>query len=149
MKSPVYGLALSIVKNREDAADVTQAVFLKIWRSASQYHDGTDAKAWVFKIARNSAYEQLRNRKSPLIADFFNETDLSDMGNEFEKTTERLLLDSLLKVLTQSERQIIILYTLWGYSHKEISKIMKRPYATVRWKFSNALNKLSKIVDVG
>ena len=54
------------------------------------------------------------------------------------------MLMNLLKHLKESEREIVMLHA-HGYSHEEIAKITGRPGATVRWKYSNAIKKLSEI----
>ena len=63
LKAPVYGLALSILRVRDDAEDVMQNTFLRVWDCAGQYRPGTDARAWVLKITRNLALMLLRTRR--------------------------------------------------------------------------------------
>jgi RNA polymerase sigma-70 factor (ECF subfamily) len=145
LKSLVYGLALAILKNHDDASDVMQNVFIKVWQTASQYRQGTDAKAWIFKITRNLALYQLRGQKHTTGIDEYAGEIFTD--DKVSPTLDKLMLQGLLSNLDKNERQIIILYSIWGYSHKEIAKIMGKPYATIRWRFSNSINKLSKLVE--
>jgi RNA polymerase sigma-70 factor (ECF subfamily) len=53
MNKAVYGLAYALTKSSHDAEDVMQNTFIKVWEKAYLYHNGTNAKAWTMKIARN------------------------------------------------------------------------------------------------
>lgn len=145
LKTPVYGVALAILRQRSDAEDVMQSTFLRVWEHAAQYRPGTDAQAWVLTIARNLALAMVRTRKRtvPLAESL----ELPAPQDDISHMIDRLLLVGLLSRLDTAEREIIILYAACGYSHKEIACMLGRSYATVRWKFSNAIKKLSRIVE--
>ncbi len=144
MSAAVYGFALSIVQERTDAEDVMQTVFLGIWDHAGQYRPGTDPKAWILKITRNQALMLLRRRKRTVVLEEYPE---EAGGDEAASATDRLLLQTLLSRLDEMERQIVMLFAVEGYSHKEIASILGKPYATVRWKYSNAMKKLAKRLE--
>lgn len=145
LKSPVYGLALAMLKNRPDAEDVMQNVFLRVWDVAPQYRPGTDAGAWVMKITRNLSTDRLQVRKNT--TDIMELSDVLSDGGEVASSPERMLLRELLEKLSDAERQIVVLYAVGGYSHKEIAGIVGRPYATVRWKYRNAMKKLQRMLE--
>lgn len=144
-KSPVYGLALAILKNRPDAEDVMQNVFLKVWDGALKYRPGTDAGAWVMKITRNLSMDRLRARKN--MTDIMELEDVLDGGEDLAPSLDRILLRELLLKLNCSDRQIVMLHAVGGYSHKEIAGIVGRPYATVRWRYGNAMKKLQGFLE--
>jgi RNA polymerase sigma-70 factor (ECF subfamily) len=145
LKNQVYGLALAILKNRDDASDVMQNVFIQVWEAAPQYRPGTDARAWVMKITRNLALYHLRKNKHNIVFEEYQVTNPSE--HKVSEALDKLVLRELLNMLDKDERQIVMLYSLCGYTQKEISNIMGKPYATIRWKFSNAMKKLSNIVE--
>ena len=138
-RGPVYGLALSILKNRSDAEDVMQNAFLQVWNKAETYRSGTDAGAWILKITRNLSMDCLRKRKA--MTDITELTDSVPGADEPSLDGDRLLLDHLLKTLECDERQMVMLHA-WGYTHKEIARILGRPAATIRWQYSRAIKKL-------
>ena len=144
-KSQVYGLALAILKNHTDAEDVMQNVFVRVWDRANQYRSGTDPGAWIMKIARNLSMDRLRTRKGT--ADIMTLEDIPDGGDDFAPSLDRILLRELLAELNSGERQIVMLHAVGGYSHKEIAEIVGRPYATVRWKYGNAMKKLKLFLE--
>ncbi len=137
MSKAIYGLAYVITKSPYDAEDIMQSTFIKIWDKAYQYHPGTNAKAWTMKIVRNLALTKLKDNKR--FVELNAEIPSEDV---FMRTIHLQELNVLLATLKKEEREIVILYSV-GFSHKEIADIIKRPYATVRWKYRNAINKLS------
>lgn len=143
MNKAIYGLAYVITRSPYDAEDVMQSTFIKIWDKAYLYHHSTNAKAWAMKIARNLALTKLKERKR------FVELD-TELPSEdvFKRTIHLQELNMLLSTLKKDEREIVILYSM-GFSQKEIASIVKKPYATVRWKYSNAINKMSVVESEG
>ena len=140
MKSKVYGFALAILRNRSDAEDILQNTFLHIWDGAGGFRNGTDAEAWVMTITRNLAMDRFRQQKN--MTDIMDAVDTLEGEDEFSPRLDRMLLNQLLSELDCSERQIVMLHAVGGYSHREIAHIVGRPCATVRWKYSNAMKKL-------
>ncbi len=139
MNKVIYGLAYVITKSPYDAEDIMQSTFIKIWDKAYQYHHSTNAKAWTMKIARNLALTKLKDSKR--FVELIVEIPSEDV---FMRTIHLQELNILLSTLKKDEREIVILYSM-GFSHKEIADIVKKPYATVRWKYSNAINKLAAL----
>jgi RNA polymerase sigma-70 factor, ECF subfamily len=133
----VYGLAYVLTKSSHDSEDIMQNTFIKVWEKAGTYHPGSNAKAWTMRIARNLALTKYRENKRFVELDF--EIPSEDV---LDKTINSQELDHLLTTLKKEEREIVVLYAI-GFSHKEISVIMKKPYATIRWKYRYAINKLS------
>lgn len=141
----VYGLALAILKNRSDAEDVMQSAFVRVWDRAVTYREGDDAGAWIMTVTRNLALDRLRRRK--------NMTNIMDMAetlsgdDELSPELDRMLLGHLLTSLDCTERQIVMLHAVGGYTHREIARIVGRPCATVRWKYGNAVRKLQAFLE--
>lgn len=142
MNKAIYGLAYAITRSPYEAEDVMQSTFIRIWDKAYQYHHSTNAKAWAMKIARNLALTKLKESKR------FVELD-AELPSEdtFMRSIHLQELNMLLSALKKDEREIVILYSV-GFSHKEIAEIIKIPCATVRGKYSRAINKMS-IVERG
>ena len=145
LKAPVYGLALSILRVRDDAEDVMQNTFLRVWDCAGQYRPGTDARAWVLKITRNLALMLLRTRRrSAELGDWAESLTDSDKA---APVLDRLVLEALLRYLDETEREGGMLFAGGGYYHKEIAAVLEKTYATGRWKYSNAMKKLKRHLE--
>lgn len=137
--SAIYGFILSILKNRHDAEDVMQDTYLNISMGAVAYKAQGKPMAWILTIARNLARMKLREQKhaSP--------TDLSEL--EFavppdSSSEDRAVLEAVLKLLTNEERQIVMLHAVAGLKHRETADLLELPLATVLSKYRRALKKL-------
>lgn len=132
----VYGLAYAVTKSPQDAEDIMQNTFIRVWDKAELYRQGTNAKAWTMKIAQN--FSLTRYRENRRFAELDYELPSEDV---FAQTINSQMLNTILAPLKKDEREIVVLYAM-GFSHKEIAQILKKPYATVRWKYRYVLNKL-------
>lgn len=141
----VYGFALSILKNTQDAEDVLQDAYLQVWNGAAGYRSQGKPMAWVFTITRHLALMKLRDRdKVVTLAPEDWQTEFShcpDLSQE-----DRLTLESLLTALGPQERQIVVLHALTGLKHREIAGLLELPLPTVLSKYSRALKKLRAVL---
>ncbi len=134
----VYGFALSILKNRQDAEDVLHDCFLSIYSAADRYRSCGKPMAWIITIAKNLCLAKLRDRQRCGAASL-EEYDLSTAAANPE---DRLTLEACMKLLTDQERQIVMLHAVSGMKHREIAQILSVPLATVLSKYSRAIKKL-------
>lgn len=137
----VYGFALSILKNKHDAQDVSHDAYLQIWAAAGNYTAAGKPLAWIFTITRNLARMRLRERTRTTVI------SPEDWGNLFDGAPsadqeDRLILESLLGTLADEERQIVILHAMTGLKHREIAELLGLGLPTVLSKYSRALKKL-------
>lgn len=135
--SAVYAYALSILKNRTDAEDVLHDTFVTIWNSAGEYRSLDKPMAWIITITRNHCYKMQRyqRRYLPLEA----EDCLSGLAMDPE---DKLMLVQCMKVLTDEERQIVILHAVAGFRHREIAEMLKLNTSTVLSKYHRAIQKM-------
>ncbi|MBR5497118.1 MAG: RNA polymerase sigma factor [Clostridia bacterium] len=136
----VYGFALSILKNSCDAEDVLQETFIRVFTYASSYTAKGKPMAWILRITRNLAVAKLREKsKNAEYDDGQSEKiDFSTVTN-IEK---RLLLEKIFEILTDDEKQIVVLHCVSGLKYREISDILSCPLNTVISKYHRAIKKL-------
>lgn len=137
----VFLLAFSILGQKEAAEDVTQEVFIKIWKNAGAFRSGNNPKAWIMRITRNAAIDTLRKNSREFSTDISALRDPEDTDPTME-TDEKLELQRALSRLDDRERQIIVMRTLGGLTYGTIGRIMSIPLPTVAWKYRNGLKKL-------
>lgn len=139
----VYGFALSLVRNPQDAEDVLQETFVRIHTHAKAYRPQGKPLAWIFTIARHLAMDKRRqqSRMQSLSAP----DDVVDLS-AIDRAEHRILLDSLLNHLSAEDRQILILHAVVGMKHREIATVMGWPLNTVLSRYRRALNRLKSIV---
>lgn len=147
-KAPVYGFALSIVKNAHDAEDVLQECYVKIWNAAGGYVSQGKPMAWILTIARNIATSLLRERsKSSELPDDDWHENLAYSPSV--STDERLVLEGAMELLGDDERQVVMLHAVSGLKHIEIAGLMSLPLSTVLSKYNRAKKKLRKTLMEG
>lgn len=136
MAKMIMATALAITDSREDAEDVLQDTMIVVARFAGNYQKGTNAKAWILAIARNKALDLVRERNRNLPLD-----EAGDMP-EAEKGFEGLEVMDMLKILDETERQLILFRLYTGLSYKEISIIMEISVAAAQKRYQRAIAKL-------
>ncbi len=140
----LYNYALRMTGNSDDAHDLVQETYLKAFRFWDKYEKGTNIRAWLFRIMKNSYINRYRKEsKKPEtidyedIANFYNtirhqSTDQNDLQ---EKIFGGLLEDDVaraLESLPEDFRTVVILSDIEGLSYDEISEFVDCPIGTVR-----------------
>lgn len=144
-KVSVYGFALSILKNKHDAEDILQEVYIKIYENASTYQKSGKPLAWILTITKNLSLMRLRKEKNNSNIDELKEIiSCSKYQNDAET---KLLLSTVFNYISEEERQILILHAVSGFKHKEISKILDIPTSTVLSKYNRAIKKIKKAMN--
>lgn len=140
-RGAVYALTLSYTKNAQDAEDLTQDTFVRVWDSAAQYRGRGSAMGWLLAIARNLALMKLREheRRGSLDEDGWNALPAHISGLAPE---DRLLLQTALAALDDQERRVVLLHAVAGLKHREAAALLDLPLATVLSKYHRALKKL-------
>lgn len=136
----VYALALSILRDPDEAQDVTQEVYLKVRAAAHLYVPRGKPLAWLFTITKNLCRDTQR---------FRNKADQPPDGMEDDARfsyvsdpTDRLVLETALKTLGEEERQVVLLHAVSGMRHREIARDLGQPLSTVLSRYHRALKKL-------
>lgn len=139
-RAGVYGFALSMMKNPQDAEDVAQETYLRAWQGAGQYRSGGKPMAWLLTIARNLALDRLRERGRTASLDGMEGQE--PVWQPAVTPEDRLALDALLGALGDEERQVVTLHAVAGLKHRETAVVLGLPLATVLSKYHRALQKL-------
>lgn len=143
----LYSFVLSLTKNHHDALDIMQDTYLKIRASAHLYKPMGKPLAWIFTIARNLTMSHFRD--SSRFADDENDMEDDLQFSYVTDVTDRLVLETAMKALKEDKRQIVLLYAVNGYKHREIADSLDMPLPTVLSKYRRALAKLKKILTEG
>jgi len=147
-----YGLS----RNEADANDLVQETYLKAFRFIDSYEEGTNAKAWLFRILKNAFINNYRKKsKRPTQVDFEDlvnihreeDTALNSYVDLREDIYERIIGDEVtiaLGNLSVDYRTVLLLCDIEGFTYEEISKIIDIPIGTVRSRLFRARNLLKK-----
>jgi len=137
----IHALALSMLKNSHDAEDVLHDCFLHIYSGAGSYHSIGKPMAWILTITKNLCYQKLRERQRQ--ADLPQEDWepwLEENGALSHE--DRLAIRQCMELLSDEEREIVILHAVAGFRHREIGALMDLPLSTVLSKYHRAIKKL-------
>ena len=146
-KDMIYGYALSMLKNTQDAEDVLHDCYVTVYQSASSYVSRGKPMAWLFTITRNLCLNRLRSRQRF--------TDLPEedwerylTANPKTDPDDRILIGYCLRELPDEDREIVLLHILSELRFREIAEITGWPLSTVLSKYQRALKKLRKLLEV-
>ncbi len=145
----VYGYALSVIRNPQDAEEIMQDVYVAAWTQCAGYEPAGKPLAWLFTITRNLCYGCLRRQTAaPLSLDSLMEEETAwepaDPRDSLEAASEQQALLRAMDVLTEEERRLVLLHAVGSMKHREIAENLRLPLATVLSKYSRALKKLRK-----
>jgi RNA polymerase sigma-70 factor, ECF subfamily len=135
----IFNYLLRLVSNREDALDLSQETFLKAYQNLRKLDDPARFSAWLFRIAHNEAFSLLRRRKP--------ESELSeprprDFGGRMLPMELSLAVESALKVLSEDQREAVLLKVYQGFKFDEMAEILEIPVSTVKSRLYTALDLL-------
>ena len=145
-KYAVYCLLLSIVRNHDLAEDLMQDTYLSVKKSIANYVPQNKPLAWIFAIAKNLAYMELRKSKKEA-PDDISQYELSDTGEGTDTALDRLVLKNALSLLKEQERQIVLLHAVAGMKFREIAANFGLSVGTVLSSYSRSLKKLRKSME--
>ena len=144
----VYGFALSILRNKEDAEDVMHDTFIKTYTSAVTYKPTGKPLAWILTIVRNLAYNKIRAGRVNEDLSQYEDYSIDGHVDETDVITDRMVLKQAMSILDFEERQIFVLHAATGLRHREIAEILDLPTGTVLSKYNRALKKMRKEIEI-
>ncbi|HEX8424841.1 sigma-70 family RNA polymerase sigma factor [Hymenobacter sp.] len=160
----LYNFAFRLTLDEDDANDLVQETYLKAYRFFEYFEQGTNAKAWLFRILKNSFINDFRKKsKQPAKVDYseiegyYNSEDVesdSDAGGTSSDMRQQAVRDligdevaSALNSLPVDFRTVIILCDLEGFTYEEMAKVLDIPIGTVRSRLHRARNFLKDKLD--
>ncbi|WP_418500147.1 RNA polymerase sigma factor [Dysosmobacter sp.] len=145
-RSAVYGLALSYLKNAQDAQDLTQDVYVQVWDCAAQYRPTGSPMGWLLAVCRNLCLTRLRReeRHAALSEEEWDAIPARECGLDAD---ERALLQGALASLADEERRVVLLHAVTGLKHREIAALLELPLPTVLSKYHRALKKMRSFLE--
>ncbi len=154
---PVYNFVYRIVRNKEDAEDISQDTFFKVWKNLQKYDARESFKTWLFAIARNTAIDHLRKKKSFVFSDLAGEEDDSRFEESiadpspipdeiFAMAEKKKMLEEMLSKISPIYRQVLLLRYQNGLTFEEIGKVLKKTLNTVKSQHRRGLSLLKKLL---
>jgi len=142
----VFGLAYSFLRDREAAEDVTQEVFIKVWRALPGFDGRASLSTWIYAIARNASLSALRARRpqsslgDPEVMDA---VEAIDPAPSADAVVDGAALLRLIDQLPTKQRQVIMLFYMEEQSHEEVANMLAMPVGTVKTLLHRARARMS------
>ena len=155
-QTPVYSLAMFMLKQPALAEEVTQDIFLNIWLKAGSFNsERGQPKGWIMSVAHHKIVDVIRSRRRAIVntdpADY--ETlDLLPAGGAstetlVEQSLERERIMRALETIPEPQRKVIMLAYFEGYSQSEMAEKLDQPLGTIKTRVRLAMQKLRTVLE--
>lgn len=155
----VFNLAYRIIGNYDDANDIAQEAFIRIFRSISGFRGQSSFSTWIYRITTNVCLDEIRKRKNKSVQylDDDIQTDDGKMQRQIisddplpeeiaERKELRAAINDSLGELKEEYRIIITLRDIQGMSYEEIAKVLDCPTGTVKSRINRARQALKNVL---
>lgn len=137
----------------EDAEDVCQEVFIKVFKNLNGFDTDLKFSSWVYRIAHNhviSEFRKYKNRKEQIMSeeeDWQHFVSQIDVAKEVDSVVNKEIVNKVLAEMDIKYREVLVLNFLEGYEYKEISDILKKPMGTIATLLNRAKKKFKQELD--
>ncbi len=149
----VYNLAYRMVNNTDDAQDIAQEAFLRVYQALPSFKGDAAFSTWLYRIVVNACYDELkrRGRRPATFSDLETDdgTPTTDTLTTGESAEDRLLtrerqgvVQAAIRALPEPFRLVLVLYDVQGVSYQEIADILHTNIGTVKSRLNRARNQL-------
>ncbi len=138
----IFNYLLRLVKNREDAMDLSQDVFLKAYQNLARLEDPSRFSPWLYRIAHNEAYSLLRKNRPE--SELGQERAESMPGRRMLPIEVGLAVETAMSRLSEDQREAVVLKIYQGFKFEEMSEILSCPVSTIKSRLYTALELLKQ-----
>jgi len=147
---PVYSLALRILRNPELAEEVSQDVFLKVWKHAAVFEEQRGAfSSWVLTMTHHGSIDALRRAKArgSQVTSTLDNIVAATLPSPRPPVTQwqKLKLEQALDTLPAKQRQVVELAYFGGHTREEMARILDEPVGTVKTRLRDAIQRLAQV----
>jgi RNA polymerase sigma factor (sigma-70 family) len=142
----IFGVISKIIKDNDQAQDVMQDVFTKIWKNIASYNPEKGRLfTWMLNIARNTSIDLVRSESSrPILQDIEQHTESYDQYASYQPSTMAMDLNTIVEKLTPDRKLLVDLVYMQGYTQEEVSAQLEIPLGTVKTRVRAALHELKR-----
>lgn len=150
----IYAFVYKNVRDSSDAEDVTQEVFLKVWKNIRKFDQSRNFKVWIFEIAKNSSIDFLRKKKTIPLSRFEDEKGQNSIADNISAPVIKLgdILDNknalkmAMEGLASDDKRIIDLKHKDNLNFREIAELLETSINTVKSKYRRAIIRIREII---
>lgn len=155
----VFNIAFRIMGNQEDAYDISQETFIKVFRNLEKFNEKSTFSTWVYRIATNSCLDELRKRKGKETDSLDKEIEAKDSSvlkqvaskdsspeEHFFEQIENKEISDAINSLPDDQKSVVVLRDINGFSYNEIEQITEVSIGTIKSRISRGRAQLKKIL---
>ena len=139
---PVYHFSFKWCRNKEDAEEITQEVFIKLTRKLKTFKHKSSFRTWIFRITVNTAKDYCKKNSTRKLYESAYENASDNPGPVDKDTTKADRLYSLIDRLPDKQKAALMLVIAEGLSHSEAAEVLKCKEKTISWRIHQARNRL-------
>jgi RNA polymerase sigma-70 factor (ECF subfamily) len=148
-QSRVFNLAYRFSRDRQDAEDLAQEVFLKVWKYARTFKGQSAFSTWLYRLTVNACLNYRQKKKSdpeplPLLGEFAAETNAA--GTEIMAQERQIHVNNAMNALSARQKMVLILANFEGKSYEEIAAVMETSISAVETLLFRARQNLANIL---
>jgi RNA polymerase sigma-70 factor (ECF subfamily) len=150
----VYGMVLRVIRDPAQAAEVTQDIYLEVWRQSARFDSGKGGVLpWLLMIAHRRAVDRVRSAQSSLVRDdkyatLHTERPYDSVSEQVQTNLEAQRVRRVLDDLTPVQREAVTLAYFGGYTHTEVAELLKVPLGTVKTRIRDGLIRMRDALGV-
>jgi RNA polymerase sigma factor (sigma-70 family) len=148
-ETPVYNLALRVLRRPEDAEDVLQETFLEVVRSIRQYRGEGHLWGWIRQIATSKALMRIRREQVRQTEELHEEMVVAGTGMGAGSVPARIDLERAFERLSETSRAVVWMYDVEGYTHEEIAELMGKTVSFSKSQLARAHARMRQVLDEG
>lgn len=143
----IYSIIYGIVNQKENAEDITQDFFVKLYSMADTLELRDSHKTFLGTIARNMAIDFVRKNSRSIPVEDFVEEGLEPVSSDDveEAVIGNMTVKEALETLSENERQVVSMKILSDMTFNEISEALQVPMGTITWRYREAMKKLRRL----
>lgn len=150
----VYGMVLRVIRDPAQAAEVTQDIYLEVWRQSARF----DARKggvlpWLLMIAHRRAVDRVRSAQSSMVRDdryalLHEERPFDSVSEQVHTSLEAQRVRKVLSELTPAQREAVTLAYFGGYTHTEVAELLRVPLGTAKTRIRDGLIRMRDAMGV-
>lgn len=133
----IYGIAFSILKNKEDSEDIVQNVFQKLYTIDKDKMPKDKEATWLYAVTKNETLLLLRKKNDTY--DIEKVYNIANEDNEINKLIDRESYNQLINKLDSKEKEVVSLKIISNLSFTQISELLGEPVGTVKWRYYKSI----------
>ena len=149
-KDRVFNIAYRMANNQQDAEDITQMAFVRVFKKMDSFRGDSAFSSWVYRLTMNVCINHFRKEKKKkelIVNELSEQTNLKMLKTGEQAPKMKPFLEKAIRALPSGYRTIFVLYDIEGYKHEEIAQMMNISIGTSKSQLHKARKELKQLLE--